>query len=1348
MKKSDDFPKMLVGVRRAHAMSQADVARKLGVGQQAVSNWERGLSRPETRDLVRGIAALFPEIRAEDWLAAAQRKAPPRPQKPVHPPLHELPFDRLTPARFQSFVAMLLRAKHPHAVVNEFGIEGDEQDGIDIEVRLPARRYEVYQCKRVVKFGPEMVRAAFKRIKRSCRRAVIVLARRATASARSAISRSQTRRVLWDANDLVQEIRRLPLPRQKSILRTYFGAHFNDFLGVETADALESPEDFFGALLDREKIFSHAWTLVGRDAELRRLLEFTERAAPTAALLVGPGGIGKSRLALEVSRSYAARHPDCLVHFLAPSQDLTATDVESIADEAGLVVIEDAHARTDLEATVHRILNANRSTHLLITTRPYAMASIRAELSRCGLECRDADEVQLTSLSIEDAERVAREILRENGGRLDLASAIVCVTEGSTLALVLGSHLVASDRIHPGTLNNSKSFRDRIFQAFRDAIAGEVGPSTERETIAQTLNLVALLQPVDPSAPAFDRIIEVATKLDAPAVRRAVETLHHAGVLVRHGRFFSIVPDLIADFVVERTCLLSSSNGSTGYAERVMSACDDRYLANVLLNVSKLDWRLGESRRSNLADVAWERVQDEYKKNSLVRGLIAEAVSQAAAYQPERAIRFVDDFIGTERAHETFSKILKHAALTADDLEGVAARLWRLGLGDRRPLNQHPYHPVRILNELAAIHPGSLVERCERIVRFGMRLIRDGERGVGGHSAFGMLRAAFHTEGHTTDFRDGKFVMSPFGIRRDAVAAMREEVVDFLLERVASRDFVVAMDAAGALQDALRYPIGMVNRQVETNERNAWTPEFVATLRKIQRHIERGDLDPFVKVRLLESISWHANYADGDTRSEAIAVHDAVDRTLLLRLSLALWDTWGQVSLNASADDRREKWEEERTRVASDLVREVSDPNKALDVLRERIGRLAAAGHQTTSTWTFLAILSNDRPDLAALACSVAVERADDPLRPYFGAALLRLATCRPDEAHRLASSALGTEDTVLLRGVAEAFSALLCGGGEISPAARALVERVVQCSDCLAVQAILRGIASRPAAETPWVLRTLVSAPIDRSARVADEVCSQILHAKTLGFDALDDLTIRQILEKLRACPSIHDYWVEHFIGAASVRLPQEVLDLLFKRIIDRYGAGASTEEPFSFQWDRQTPLRYRELPDFPRHLRSARNWMLYHRENDAVRFWGPMLYSAVAGGYDAALLDDLREWGTHGDRQQMDVVAAILTKAPSSFVFTNRPFVVELLEHAVTLGKECLDEVRSSIEWSVRGAARQGSFGSPFPEDVEQKTNSEAAIAMVSRSSPAWKFFDDLRRDAESNIRRKQQRDEEVGR
>jgi hypothetical protein len=229
--------------------------------------------------------------------------------------------------------------------------------------------------------------------------------------------------------------------------------------------------------------------------------------------------------------------------------------LEFLTERPALVVVEDAHDRGDLEALVLGLVTKNPRIHFLILTRPYAASSVRADLARCGLRIEDDDEVTLQALSIENAERVAREILTDRGGQIERAPAIAELTRGSTLALVVGSYLVASEKIHPGALNNSKDFSDQIFRAFRDAITGGIGPPSERAAIATTLNLTALVQPIDPDTPAFDKIIEDGIGLSPPTVKRAMELLYRAGVLARRGRFFSIVPDLLAEYVMQQTCL-------------------------------------------------------------------------------------------------------------------------------------------------------------------------------------------------------------------------------------------------------------------------------------------------------------------------------------------------------------------------------------------------------------------------------------------------------------------------------------------------------------------------------------------------------------------------------------------------------------------------------------------------------------------------------------------------------------------------------------------------------------------------------------------------------------------------
>jgi hypothetical protein len=128
--------------------------------------------------------------------------------------------------------------------------------------------------------------------------------------------------------------------------------------------------------------------------------------------------------------------------------------------------------------------------------------------------------------------------------------------------------------------------------------------------------------------------------------------------------------------------------------------------------------------------------------------------------------------------------------------------------------------------------------------------------------------------------------------------------------------------------------------------------------------------------------------------------------------------------------------------------------------------------------------------------------------------------------------------------------------------------------------------------------------------------------------------------------------------------------------------------------------------------------------------------------------VIEDLRDWTRSGNRERLEIVAALLSRAPHSFVFSQRQFVVELLERAAAIGQDCLDTNCESVGSSAMLRSRQGVFGEPFAEDVEQERESTAAAAVVSRASPAWKFFDDLRRNAESNIRWKQQGEEEVAR
>ncbi len=1350
------FSNLLRDARRARRITQTELAARLKIGQQAVSSWERGTSRPETEALVLDLAAIFPEHDPGYWRdAAGYRKGeevPPRrpPSRPVRPLLEVLPLDHLSFEQFQNFCALLLELLHDgRAVVNKFGVQGDTQDGIDIEVRFSSGRYETFQCKRERKFGPAKVQQVIQEHKVTCDRAAILLSRPATARARSAIPTSG-QWDLWDADDIARKIRTLSVIKQKRILDTYFPAHRNDFLGVDDVGAFESAERHFARLLQRDQVFSHAWTLVGRDKELQRLVALTDRSPRDATLLVGSGGIGKSRLVRALADAYQQVHPDRAVLILAEGRMPSSMDLDVAAEQPTLIIVEDAHEHPQIRQLLATLAGIASPVRVLVTARPYAAQLIRSDVIHGGFRVVDDAIVTLEPLTVEQAESVAREILKDRKGPVRLARDIARVTRGSSLALVVGSYLVATARIHPNTLNNSRQFRDELFGRFRDALAGDIGPVSGRAAVRETLNLIALLQPIDPDAPGLATLAEQALQLRIDQVKRAIHLLYGAGVLSRRGRVYRIVPDLLAEYILEDACVSTDNGESTGYVERIVSLCDETQLTSVLLNVSKLDWRLTEAdeSQSRLANLVWRHVEAAYDGGLAVRNSGIEAVAAAAYYQPGRALAFYDRMRKAGHADGEFAILLKHAAMNWEHVEEATRRLWELGREDQRRLNQYPSHPIRILSELAAIEPGKPVEYSARIVGLAMRLIDAGQGGSGERSAFAILRAALATEGHTTEYRGASILMTGFGVQYKVVAPLRQSMIHFLIRQLDSADLPRAFEAATTFAEALRYPHGVAGRVPTSTERNSWSEEFMDTLRKIRETVESKDLDPFVAIQLQHAINWHAHLAEEETRGEARAVLDAIPKTLKYRVSLAFADGWGH--LRADRFDDLEagmrEWQDELTQIGSDLVSTCSSVGGVLDVLRERLRTMQAVRGDRSSPGVFARMLATSHPQVADAICKAVLASPQDPLRVIFGEAICQMALTDSENAWSTANKALDLDDVEIRRSVAWAYGVRLHSGDTVGSKERTLTEQLVQSDDDGTVRAIVWGVAAQAATNRSWALATLLSAPIDRSPELADEVFATLMHSGPLECSSLSEGTVRALISKLAVCPSIDNHWIQEFVARASMITPSAVVEFLIGRI-GRDGADAGGRfQPMPYFWEERAKLKVRESGDLGRQLRKIREWLFAAPRNAATEFWGPKLYGAVAGGYDEKVLDDLGTWTKSGDAAKFAVIGRILADAPRRFVFERRGFVVELLEQAAAMSQECLDGLRSSLWRSAMSGMRHGTPGSPFPEDEETRDRSVEALAQISPSSPAWQLFSVLKGDAEANIRWKHQDDERL--
>jgi transcriptional regulator with XRE-family HTH domain len=312
----------IVEGRTALGFTQASFAAELGFKQQAVSRWEAGTHRP-TVTQIPALAALI-----DDDVATLMQLA--GYGTPVSASLStQFPVDALDPATFEQFVADVVQALQPSADVKVQGSRGHKQEGTDVVARFPDGRIWSFQCKRVERFGKAEIDKAIAYHTVDAERAFLVLSKIASPAAVEAVG-AHRGWTLWDKQDLTRKIRSLPVETQERLVDIYFRGQRMALLGRSEPGPWLTPEDYFAPFKGRGAVFSHDWSLVGREGEIAALVAALGRDDMQFALLIGAGGIGKTRILKEGIQRFAAKHKGTAIRFLSASQEPDAASLEAL----------------------------------------------------------------------------------------------------------------------------------------------------------------------------------------------------------------------------------------------------------------------------------------------------------------------------------------------------------------------------------------------------------------------------------------------------------------------------------------------------------------------------------------------------------------------------------------------------------------------------------------------------------------------------------------------------------------------------------------------------------------------------------------------------------------------------------------------------------------------------------------------------------------------------------------------------------------------------------------------------------------------------------------------------------
>ena len=1270
--------------------------------------------------------------------------------------------------RFEAFCEELISRLPCVKKAHRYGRRGSRQRGIDIFVDLDNGERWAFQCRQWKKFTKTDATRAIRETTYPADRFILALSRQATSGVRDACDDHPNWDV-WDVGDISRKVREMELHSATRLIENHFGPAWRKaFLGLPGPAPFVTPTEFFRRFLNESALFNHTWQLVGRFDHIRQSHEFIRSQRQNVAILVGRGGVGKSKILHALAESFDTEHKGMSLWFMADGVPLTQDGADHLPYKPCVVVVDDAHRRADLSTLLALSRQRPHATKLILSCRPQGIGYLKSQLTQGGF---DVHEV----VNLPDVKELSRDEVTELGCQAlgaefgHLAEQLAAATWDCPLVTVVGGQLLAQKAIPPDLLERDEEFRDTVLARFHDVLVGEVGDRIEPKLCKSLLNLIASVQPIRlDNERALDTMAGF-LDVDSPTLLVSLGVLEDAGVLLRRGNTLRIVPDVLADHILHQVSVTSQGQ-KTGYADAVFDRFGALCPTEVLRNLSELDWRLRQAgaQASGLLTGIWQRIEQEFQDTSnAVRRRILGILEEIAVYQPEKTLELVEYAIRNPAdapEDPEWSKIykfthsdvlrelptlLRRISYTLDFIPRCFSLLWELGRDDSRDLNPNPDHAMRVLADLASYDIGKPFVVSHLMLDALEKLFEDPRSHEHHHSPLDIIDPMWEKTGHSTRSEGHNIVFRPFTLSDENVKSIRQRSLSLVVGCLFSDCLRVSLRALRSLESALREPVGLFDMKISDEDREQWRPEQLEILTHIGE-LARHSTEPVVLLRIKESLWWHRSYSSSeDVRAKADAIVSSMPESFELSLTQELMDPFHSRDLlpeEREVDDGYKRQQERIERTQRELVAELigrsGDASGAYSILAGRIQAIADAGVRP-EPYVLLGILGDSDPEFAAGICDIIVDNPDGALAPYLHPLLANVRIWNAERARAIGQRVLEGNSIVLRCGVASSYQAK----GWANNATAQDIENIRELLNHEDLNVRWPAIGSLgPLAEARQRAAIDLAKEVDLGGSdvLASQLCRLFFGGWGIPFSDLTTDDLKVILSKLEEVPDIEDYPINDFLVKASERDAVAVIGLLLKRI------RRSDNEKLEY---RALPLLgfNRPLtglstnPDQETLLREIRDASL--GLGWAVEHWIPQLFREVSSGFEsAASLKVLDEWINSGDPAMIESAARLVSGSPRGFVFKHVEFVANLLERAHTASADCYRNVAGRLMGCAMFGTRSGTAGQPMPQDVAIRDQASSVADKLDPGSPSHRFYALLAESADKSIRDDMLRDEEL--
>ncbi|WP_370105028.1 restriction endonuclease [Streptacidiphilus sp. BW17] len=1341
------FGAMVRQARLAHSWKQADLAKRVGMSQRAVSNWERGAAEPEDAVKDQVLAALG----LRDPAAAGAVRA-----EPVYPGralVDELPLEQLSPEDFEEFIADLMAASHPGAFVNRIGKTGHTQDGYDVHVKSSGALVVGVQCKREAQFGPRKVADAVDEVRKAATKdgaepvgaSVIALSRIASPDARKEM-RKHPGWELWDRNDLSRKVRELSLDRAVPIVRRFFPLMLTDFLGVVRPGPWLDNRQY----IDRwyaDKIYTHRWRLVGSSDAVDILAGFAARSQGGIRLLTGLGGSGKTKVLTEVCRRAAAG--GVAVRILEPDTEVGPESFEQLPSGALLVIVDDAHDESvPLGRVVAGVQGANPQANILVSLRPYGSAHVRTELRRVGFHSADMPEMKVPELDLEAATELACEVLDES--LRHFGPQLAAAASDCPLLITTGAALVNRGELNPEGFQDDQRLHAELIDRLAEALTAQ--SEADNPARRDVLTALAAYQPVDLSDAQTRTSLEQLTGLDFAQTGPLVSGLEDAGLVLRRGATVRVVPDLLGDALLSRAARHRGAEVPTGYLDKALSAAQGTAVRNLIVNAGRVDWQAADSGPdgSGLIEPLWRLVEAAFRDSDAAdRAATLELVAKIAFYQPRRSLQLVQwamahpakpasKGIGFGFTHaftdddvrQALAQVLRPIAWYPELFPKAAELLWTLAAGDGREPHRFPDHPRRVLQELASFTRQGPTWYQRTLVGLVDRWLNR-YQGTGISSPLIVLGPLLATSGHDEQWTPGALVFKPYAlVPAPQVLELRSAVLGLAFAQLGSDRPDWAAEAAGLIGAAFTLAPAGFGLTISEELQQDWSLHFAEVLQRLHEFLTDHPLGPTMLVAVRGHLQWTGEYGPEQLRRRAQAIAKDMPTTAEHRLARALHG--GPVDPVDSPDlVVREQLQQSLLTDAVSGIADWPDEQVAHQISALLRDERAVFGPDTGRARPFIWELITKRPSLGPVFCTHAAAEPESPLRPLVSITLCAMGQAGQPETIKLGRQ-LADNDIELARQVAHAVG-LQRGRNTLLPGEADLLKALASDSDPVVADAAAGAARYLATAGHQELAVELLFAALPHTGLHQIALAFGPQPYGTPSWASLPEQRKTAVLRALATCSSIEDYETGQLLAQITLTDPGRVVEVLQCRVELAEQDRPPEFTPLPPVW--HTILPFRESPQLPELLRQVREWLAAAPGSAWRAYLGSELFALVAGPFDAQALEVIYDYVDHPDPAKMQVVAVMLRGAPRELAW-NTEAVRRILRAADRCGPESLTLVQSALIDVGVHSQRRTMAGGPFAAEAELHSRAQTLAAACLPGSVEEQFYQDLAASAARSV------------